>query len=136
MCLSVLENKCQIILEMSVLPSLRAKILYTVWDEIPCLWAFPLLLHMLCHKFSTFKWMSPHCPHQWDCFVLLYPFTEWFKWTMPIYVFLLSRHIPPHITKSNCIEWAMSFCHLHSLYGTLQSFSSNTYILFLDEPIL
>ena len=37
MCSSVLENKCQIILEMSVLPSLRAKIVYTVWEEIPCL---------------------------------------------------------------------------------------------------
>ena len=34
--LNFLENKCLTISEISVLPSLIAKLLSTVWAEIPC----------------------------------------------------------------------------------------------------
>ena len=37
MLVTIIENMCQIISETSVIPPLRAKLFYPVWDESPCI---------------------------------------------------------------------------------------------------
>ena len=49
--LNFLENKCLRISEISVLPSLIAKLLSTVWDEVPCMSKFQPLYYI--ESFST-----------------------------------------------------------------------------------